>query len=51
MNDQSINDKSGVLFGGEKASGLGRYRGEWGVEEFTTMKWASIQKTPRSFPF
>ncbi|MCY0908432.1 MAG: aldehyde dehydrogenase family protein [Sulfobacillus thermotolerans] len=51
VNDQSINDESGVPFGGEKASGLGRYRGEWGVEEFTTMKWVSIQKTPRAFPF
>ena len=49
VNDQSVNDEAHVPFGGEKASGLGRFNGEWVLEEFTTIKWISIQHSPRSY--
>ncbi|WP_404407816.1 aldehyde dehydrogenase family protein [Jeotgalibacillus malaysiensis] len=51
VNDQSVNVEANVPFGGEKLSGIGRYCGEWAFEEFTTVKWISVQKEPRQFPF
>ncbi|NLO47680.1 MAG: aldehyde dehydrogenase family protein [Clostridiales bacterium] len=49
VNDQSINDEPHVMFGGEKASGLGRFNAQWVVNKFTTEKWVSIQKEDRYF--
>lgn len=43
VNDQSVNDEPIIAFGGEKASGLGRYGGEWALDEFKTVKWISVQ--------
>lgn len=51
VNDQSINDEPIIAFGGEKASGLGRFGGEWTLEEFTTVQWISVQHEYRDFPF
>ena len=51
INDQTVNDEATMPFGGEKASGLGRYNGEWALEEFTTIKWISVQKEERKYPF
>ncbi|NHC13568.1 aldehyde dehydrogenase family protein [Motilibacter deserti] len=50
VNDQPMNDENHVAFGGEKNSGLGRFGGEWAIEEFTTDHWVSVQHTPREFP-
>ncbi|ANU13143.1 Aldehyde dehydrogenase [Planococcus halocryophilus Or1] len=43
VNDQPVNDEAHMPFGGEKDSGLGRFNGEWVLEEFTTLKWLSVQ--------
>ena len=52
MNDQSVNDEPHMPFGGEKDSGLGRFNGEWVLEEFTTLKWLSVQHNRRNYgPF
>ena len=51
VNDQSINDEPIIAFGGEKSSGIGRFGGEWTLEEFTTVKWISVQKQQRAYPF
>ncbi|HAQ08481.1 MAG TPA: aldehyde dehydrogenase, partial [Bacillus bacterium] len=51
VNDQSVNDEPLVAFGGEKASGLGRFGGEWSLDEFTTTQWISAQINPRKYPF
>ncbi|RXT13691.1 aldehyde dehydrogenase family protein [Ammoniphilus sp. CFH 90114] len=51
VNDQTVNVEPNVPFGGEKSSGIGRYCGEWALEEFTTVKWVSVQKQPRQYPF
>ena len=51
VNDQGVNDEPIVAFGGEKASGLGRYGGQWAIHEFTTTKWISVQTDPREYPF
>jgi vanillin dehydrogenase len=51
VNDGTINDEPLVAFGGEKASGIGRLNGKWALEEFTTLKWVSVQHKPRHYPF
>jgi len=51
INDGTINDEPIVAFGGEKASGFGRLNGRWALEEFTTLKWVSVQHQPRHYPF
>jgi len=43
VNDQPINDEPHVMFGGEKASGIGRFNAQWVVDKFTTQKWVSVQ--------
>lgn len=42
INDITVNDEAHVMFGGEKNSGLGRFNGEWAVEEFTTDHWIGV---------
>lgn len=51
VNDQPVNDEPVIAFGGEKDSGLGRFGGEWALDEFTTVKWISVQETDRAYPF
>ncbi len=36
--------------GGEKASGIGRFGGDWALEEFTIDHWISTQREPREYP-
>jgi acyl-CoA reductase-like NAD-dependent aldehyde dehydrogenase len=50
INDQSVNDEPLVAFGGEKSSGLGRFGGEWSLDEFTTFQWISVQEEKRQYP-
>lgn len=51
VNDSSVNDLPNCPFGGEKNSGLGRYNGQWSMEEFTTVHWISVQHAPVQYPF
>ncbi|OFW76557.1 MAG: aldehyde dehydrogenase [Alicyclobacillus sp. RIFOXYA1_FULL_53_8] len=51
VNDVTVNDEPLVAFGGEKGSGVGRYNGQWALEEFTTLKWISVQYEKRQYPF
>ncbi len=51
INDITVNDESNAPFGGEKNSGIGRFNGEWVLEEFTTLHWISVQHEPRNYPF
>jgi vanillin dehydrogenase len=51
VNDCTIHDEPIVAFGGEKQSGLGRLNGAWSLDEFTTMKWVSVNHGRRQFPY
>lgn len=51
VNDVPTDDEPNTAFGGEKASGVGRFGGEWAIEAFTTDHWISVQHTPRHYPF
>lgn len=49
INDTTINDEPNTAFGGEKSSGIGRFGGDWAIEEFTTDHWVGIQRTRRDY--
>ena len=49
VNDVSPEGEAHVAFGGEKDSGIGRFGGEWILQEFTTTHWISVQRTPRQY--
>lgn len=51
VNDIPVADAANVPFGGEKNSGLGRFNGDWAIDEFTTTQWVSVQRQPRHYPF
>lgn len=51
VNDASIHDEPIVAFGGSKHSGIGRLNGQWSLDEFTTMKWVSVNRGRRQFPY
>lgn len=51
INDQSVNDEPNTPFGGEKESGVGRFGGEFILEEMTTVQWVSVQRELRTYPF
>ncbi|WP_042224788.1 aldehyde dehydrogenase family protein [Oceanobacillus manasiensis] len=51
INDMPVNDESHMPFGGEKQSGIGRFNGEWIMDEFTTTQWISVQAENREYPF
>jgi benzaldehyde dehydrogenase (NAD) len=50
INDATVHDEPQVPFGGVKASGWGRFGGEWAAEEFTELRWITIQDEPREYP-
>ena len=51
VNDQPVNAEPHTPFGGMKDSGVGRYNGDWIIEEFTKDKWTSVQREERGYPF
>jgi acyl-CoA reductase-like NAD-dependent aldehyde dehydrogenase len=51
INDQTVGDEPQVPFGGVKNSGWGRFGGKAALEEFTELRWISMQLIPRQFPF
>jgi len=50
VNDQPVGDEPQMPFGGVKDSGWGRFGGRAALEEFTELRWITIQRTPRHFP-
>jgi aldehyde dehydrogenase (NAD+) len=51
VNDQPVSDLANNPFGGEKNSGIGRFGGDWIIDEFTADQWVTVQHTPRQYPF
>jgi acyl-CoA reductase-like NAD-dependent aldehyde dehydrogenase len=51
VNDASIDAEASVPFGGSKWSGQGREGGRYSLDALTEMKWVTIQKQKRSYPF
>ncbi len=51
VNDQTVGDEPQMPFGGVKDSGWGRFGGRAAVEEFTELRWVTVQAGTRHFPF
>jgi benzaldehyde dehydrogenase (NAD) len=50
VNDTTVHDEPQMPFGGVKASGWGRFGGTAAVEEFTELRWITVQDSPREYP-
>ena len=50
INAATIQDEPQVPFGGVKASGYGRFGGRAGIDEFTELRWISIQGGREEYP-
>lgn len=50
VNGPSIRDEPVVPFGGVKDSGQGREGGKFSMDEFTELKWVTIQTGQQKFP-
>ncbi len=51
INGPTVHDEPQMPFGGVKASGYGRFGGRAGIEEFTTLRWITVQTGERHYPF
>lgn len=50
INRATIHDEPQMPFGGMKASGYGRFGGKAGIDEFTELRWITIQDGQRDYP-
>jgi benzaldehyde dehydrogenase (NAD) len=50
VNSSSVHDEPQMPFGGVKASGWGRFGGRAALEEFTELRWLTVQELPRQYP-
>jgi acyl-CoA reductase-like NAD-dependent aldehyde dehydrogenase len=51
INGPTVEDEPQMPFGGVKASGYGRFGGKASIDEFTTLRWITVQTGPRHYPF
>ena len=51
INGPTVHDEAQMPFGGTKASGFGRFGGKAAIDEFTELRWITIQGGPRHYPF
>jgi len=50
VNSSTVHDEPQMPFGGVKASGWGRFGGTAALQEFTELRWMSVQQAPRHYP-
>jgi acyl-CoA reductase-like NAD-dependent aldehyde dehydrogenase len=50
VNAATVHDEPQMPFGGVKASGWGRFGGKAALEEFTELRWITVQQTERHYP-
>jgi acyl-CoA reductase-like NAD-dependent aldehyde dehydrogenase len=51
VNDQPVADEPQMPFGGVKDSGYGRFGGQAVLDEFTELRWITVQSGPHPYPF
>jgi acyl-CoA reductase-like NAD-dependent aldehyde dehydrogenase len=51
VNDQPVGDEPQMPFGGVKDSGFGRFGGQAVIDEFTDLRWITVQSGTHPFPF
>ncbi|QDY69079.1 aldehyde dehydrogenase [Qingshengfaniella alkalisoli] len=50
VNGPTVHDEAQMPFGGVKESGYGRFGGTAGINEFTELRWVTMQDGPLHFP-
>ena len=50
VNGSTVHDEPQMPFGGVKASGFGRFGGKAAIEEFTELRWITVQHGSRHYP-
>ena len=50
INDTTVHDEPQMPFGGVKDSGWGRFGGNAALEEFTELRWITVQDSAREYP-
>ncbi len=50
INGATVHDEAQMPFGGVKDSGYGRFGGKAGINEFTDLRWITIETKPGHFP-
>lgn len=50
VNAPTVHDEPQMPFGGVKSSGYGRFGGKAAIEEFTELRWMTMQLGPRHYP-
>lgn len=51
INGPTVHDEAQMPFGGMKDSGYGRFGGKAAINEFTELRWITIQSGHRHYPF
>jgi len=51
INSPTVQDEAQMPFGGVKSSGYGRFGSRASIDEFTEMRWITIQSGKRHYPF
>ncbi len=51
VNEQPVGDEPQMPFGGVKDSGWGRFGGQAVIEEFTELRWVTVQSGSHPYPF
>jgi acyl-CoA reductase-like NAD-dependent aldehyde dehydrogenase len=50
VNGATVHDEPQMPFGGVKASGFGRFGGKAAIDEFTELRWITVQQGSRHYP-
>lgn len=50
VNGPTVHDEAQMPFGGVGASGYGRFGGKAGIEQFTELRWITMETQPGHFP-
>jgi acyl-CoA reductase-like NAD-dependent aldehyde dehydrogenase len=51
INGPTVQDEAQIPFGGMKASGYGRFGGHAAINEFTELRWITVETEPHQYPF
>jgi len=51
VNGPTVHDEAQMPFGGVKGSGYGRFGGKAAIDEFTELRWITVQTGVRHYPF
>jgi acyl-CoA reductase-like NAD-dependent aldehyde dehydrogenase len=50
INGPTVHDEPQMPFGGVGASGYGRFGGKAGIDQFTELRWITLETLPGQFP-